>query len=114
MNELRGCLYNSPGYTGSVNNIYIMTILYSQLSPFNNKNKQFFQGPVLYAREKKLLGVQIFHQLGPLGRVGLVVAKSVCVLFVCLSPSHAIFFEASHLPSGHMIISRPLIGPQVK
>ena len=37
-----------------------------------------------------------FHQLGPLGRFGLVVAKSVCVLFVCvlfvcLSPSHAIF-----------------------
>ena len=33
-----------------------------------------------------------FPQLGPLGRVGLVVAKSVSVLSVCLSPSHAIFF----------------------
>ena len=32
-----------------------------------------------------------FHQLGPLGQVGLVVAKSVCVLFVFLSPSHVIF-----------------------
>ena len=27
-----------------------------------------------------------FHQLGPLGRVGLVVAKSVCVLRVCPLP----------------------------
>ena len=35
-----------------------------------------------------------FHQLGPLGRVGLGVAKSVCV-FVCLSPSHGIFFAWS-------------------
>ena len=34
-----------------------------------------------------------FHQLGPLGRVGLVVAKSVSVLSVCLSPSHAIFLR---------------------
>ena len=33
-----------------------------------------------------------FHQLGSLGRVGLVVPKSVCVLSVCLSPSHANFF----------------------
>ena len=33
------------------------------------------------------------HQLGPLGRVRLVVAKSVCVLFACMSPSHAIFFR---------------------
>ena len=31
-----------------------------------------------------------FHQVGPLGRVGLVVAMSVC-LFTCLSSSHAIF-----------------------
>ena len=28
----------------------------------------------------------------------------------CLSPSHAIFFEASHWPCDHMIGSRPLIG----
>ena len=34
-----------------------------------------------------------FHQLGPLGRVGLVVAKSVSVLSVCLTPSHAIFLR---------------------
>ena len=27
--------------------------------------------------------VHNFHQLGTLGRVGIVVAKSVCVLFVC-------------------------------
>ena len=50
-----------------------------------------------------------FHQLSPLGRVGLVVTKSVCFCVVpTLSPSHAIFlglslalwshdqFEASH------------------
>ena len=38
---------------------------------------------------------------------------SVC-LFVCLmSPSHAIFSEASHWPSGHMIRSRPLISDEV-
>ena len=34
---------------------------------------------------------------------------SVC-LSVCLSPSHAIFFEASHWSSDHMTRSRPLIG----
>ena len=39
-----------------------------------------------------------FHQLGPLGRVGLVVDMSVCV-FVCPLPMR--FF------------SRPLIGPQI-
>ena len=33
----------------------------------------------------------------------------VCV-FVCLSPSRAIFFKASHWPSDHMTRSRPLIG----
>ena len=32
-------------------------------------------------------------------------------MYVCiLSPLHAIFFKASHWPSGHMIRSRPLIG----
>ena len=34
------------------------------------------------------------------------VAMSVC-LYV---PFHAIFFDSSHWPSGHMIRSRPLIG----
>ena len=36
-----------------------------------------------------------FHQIGPLGRVGLVVDMSMCLsvcLSVCLSPSHVIFF----------------------
>ena len=46
------------------------------------------------------------HQLGPLGRVGLVVAMSVSVPPV---PFYVIF-EASHWPSGHMVSSRPLIG----
>ena len=50
-----------------------------------------------------------FHQLGPLGRVGLVVEYSVC-LFICVSPFHAIFFEACHWSSDHMTRSRSLIG----
>ena len=45
------------------------------------------------------------------------VSKSPCpcvCLCVCLSaPSGAVFFEASHWLSGHMISSRPLIGPQI-
>ena len=44
-----------------------------------------------------------------LGRFFHRVAMSVC-LFVCLSPSHAIFFEVSHWPLDHMTRSRPLIG----
>ena len=41
----------------------------------------------------------IFHQLGRLGRVGLVVAMSVCLsvcLYVCLSPFHVIVFMLFH------------------
>ena len=38
------------------------------------------------------------------------VCKSPCPGPWCLSPSHAIFFQASHWPSGHMIRSQPLIG----
>ena len=35
-----------------------------------------------------------FHQLGPLGRVGLAITKSVCLsVFLLLSPSHAIFLR---------------------
>ena len=41
------------------------------------------------------------------------VRESTCPSVCLMSPSHVIFFEASHLPSGHMIRSRPLIGPQV-
>ena len=42
--------------------------------------------------------VKCFHQLCPMGRFGLVVTESVC-LSVCLSPFHAIFFEASRWSS---------------
>ena len=36
----------------------------------------------------------LFHQLGPLGQVNLIVTKSFSVLLsVCLSPSHAIFLR---------------------
>ena len=54
------------------------------------------------------LGKIDFHQLGPLGPVGLVVAKCVCV-FVCLAPSHAIFFQAFHWPCDHKIRMRDLL-----
>ena len=47
----------------------------------------------------------LFHQLGPLGRVGLVVAMGVLVLSFCSLLCD--FLEASHWPSGHMISSRP-------
>ena len=47
-----------------------------------------------------------FHQLGPLGRVGLVVDMSVC-LFVSLSPSHAIFFLGLSLVLRLALSSRP-------
>ena len=51
----------------------------------------------------------ILTNSAPLGRVGPRVAMSVC-LCVCLSaPSSAVFFKASHWPSGHMIRSLPLI-----
>ena len=43
-----------------------------------------------------------FHQLGPLGRVGLVVTKSVCKFYYVFVPFPWDFFEASHWPSGHM------------
>ena len=46
-----------------------------------------------------------FSKNPPLGRFLHRVTMSVCLL----SPSHAIFFEAPHWPSGHMIRSRPLI-----
>ena len=63
-----------------------------------------------------------FHQLDPLGRVGLVGAISVCCLslfVLCLSSSQCIFLrllifpshdqvKASYWPSDHMISSRPL------
>ena len=44
-----------------------------------------------------------FHPIGPLGRFGLVAAMSVCVfvffyLFICLSPTHGIFFKAITVP----------------
>ena len=38
------------------------------------------------------------------------VCLSVCLCVCLMSPSHAIFFEAFHWHSGHMISLRPLIG----
>ena len=67
--------------------------------------------------DKKKKYLKYFSKNRPLGRFFLVVAKSVPELCVCLSPPHAIFFEASNWPSDHMIRSRPQIGyppPQKK
>ena len=47
-----------------------------------------------------------FHQLGPLGQVGLVVDMSVC-LFVCVSPSDAIFYRGLSLVLRLALSSRP-------
>ena len=55
-----------------------------------------FHYPVLYIFSITNIWIHIFvdfHQLGPLGRVGLVVAMSVC-LSTCLSPFHVLDFEA--------------------
>ena len=52
----------------------------------------------------------IFTNSAPLGRVGHRVAMSVCVSVCLFAPSGAVFFEASHWPSGHMTRSWPLIG----
>ena len=35
----------------------------------------------------------VFHQLGPLGRVGLVVAMCVCFFVSLMSPFHVIFLR---------------------
>ena len=61
----------------------------------SQKKHSFCNSAQLFSRQKgNDVTKAIFHQLGPLGQVGLIVAKSFC----CLSPSHAIFL-------------RPLIGP---
>ena len=49
-----------------------------------------------------------FPQNRPLGRFFLLVAMSVYI-YICLSPPHAICFDACYWPSDHMIRSRPLI-----
>ena len=62
--------------------------------PKTPNSKIFCQFRVLWLPE--FFSTINFHQLGPLGRVGLVVAMSVCLcvcVFVCLSPSHAIFLK---------------------
>ena len=51
-----------------------------------------------------------FHQLGPLGRVGLVVAMCVC-FFPCFFIS--LFFCFSDVPFSCIFFLRPLIGPQI-
>ena len=64
---------------------------------------------LLYYRADSVSFVKCFHQLGPLGRVGLVVAMSVCCHGVVPFPCD-FFFKASHWPWYHKISSRPLIG----
>ena len=55
--------------------------------------------------------IEIFTNSAPLGRVGHRVAMSVCMSGCLCAPSSAVFSQASHWPWGHMISSRPLIGP---
>ena len=73
--------------------------------------KQFISGHLLFLKvssERLGLGAS-FHRIGPSGPIRSS-SRDVRVYVCCLSPSHAIFFEASHWPSGHMTRSRPLIG----
>ena len=89
--------------------IYIFFFIKKVVLPNQNRIVVAF----LWLAQKFRIG--LFHQLSPLGRVGLVVAMSVCLSvcqYVCgYVPSRAVFFEASHWSSGHMISSRPVIGP---
>ena len=74
------------------NNLDMLEVLYTSIWSYETSN---------IASLDYLIGA--FHQLGPLGRVGLRVAMSVC-LCVCVSVilCHRVQF-----------FSRPLIGPQI-
>ena len=78
--------------TGYEDDIFrVISYLHIQGSKIGGKIYQFCVKSKLKVKLGGVHGVR-FHQLGPLGRVGLVVAMSVC-LFTCLSPSHAIFLR---------------------
>ena len=89
--------------------VVLLTLAFSQNFLLNYLMPNFYQ----YSKftSKHIISVKVdfavdlacFHQLGPLGRVGLRVAMSVCV-FVCLCVilCHRVQF-----------FSRPLIGPQI-
>ena len=57
--------------------------------------------------EKCKVSEPIFTESAPLGGFSYRVAMSMCAS----APLGAVFYEAFHWPSGHMISSRPLIGP---
>ena len=60
--------------------------------------------------KEKVVNFYIFSTNRPLSRFFLVAVTFVLV-YVCMSPSNAISFEASHWPSDDMISYRPVIGP---
>ena len=121
MTITRKCIFQSEACLASYN-IILTIILKDQKVFWRIKGLRQKKTKISWERlnnpyEGMAYSERHFHQLGPgpLGRVGLVVAMSVCVS-VCLwnVPFQCDFFRASHWPSGHMIRSRPLIGPQVK
>ena len=67
------CLSSGLGFQ----NVVGWGVTYHLPSNWNLKYKYFLH------KDEDYCG---FHQLGPLGRVGLVVTKSVCVFFVCPLP----------------------------
>ena len=103
----------SPGYTGSVK--YLNKTNHSSLK--SSWQVGFIESYTAAGRLKKCQLIYTsrfflcvhFHQPGPLGQVGLVVAMSrcmyVCMYVCCMSPPREIYFEASNWPSDHMITS---------
>ena len=82
------------------------------LSAFSNKGSLHAELPTDLSGEPSrcktnsiILYLFNFHRIGPLGRFGLVVEMSIGI-YIGMSPSHAIFFEASHWPTGHMTRSQ--------
>ena len=120
---------NSPGYTGSVTFSPLQNLpffLTPHFTSYIRKEKCCPAPPpplllspfIKLCYFTKLILIQLhyclakhfpFFKESALGRFFHRVAMSVC-LSVCVSPSLAIFFKASHWPSGHMIRSRPIIG----
>ena len=64
----------------------------------------------MLGHKKNCLNKDIFSPTRPSGP-SWSESRHVRVCVCGMSPSHAIYFEASHWPSGHMIRSRSLIGP---
>ena len=72
-------------------------------------NKNPFNKSFIDMNYVKLLQcINDFQRIGPLADSFI---ELRCPSVLCMvSPPHAVFFEASHWPSRHMIRSRPVIG----